>query len=206
MGAQMFFGRYLRRELRRRMRQAVVIALGLALGVGLVITVVAASSGVKNAQASVLRSLYGVGTDATVTEKPPPPSPAGRTTFQMGPGGAKVCTGGKCTTGGQTIDNLTSPAYGPMSYSSVATVAGMHGVAAAAGGLSLTDTQITIPAGFGSGPGQMPSPKSFGVDGVDLGHSGLGPLSDGKISSGRGFSRSDAKSDVAVVDSGYATA
>ncbi len=41
---------YLRRELRRRMRQAVFIALGLALGVGLVITVTAASAGVKNAQ------------------------------------------------------------------------------------------------------------------------------------------------------------
>src|ERR1700690_3678557 len=65
----MFFT-YLRRELRRRMRQAVFIALGLALGIGLVITVTAASSGVKNAQATVLHSLYGVGTDITVTQTP----------------------------------------------------------------------------------------------------------------------------------------
>jgi ABC-type lipoprotein release transport system permease subunit len=43
----MFFT-YLRRELRRRMRQAVFIALGLALGVGLVITVTAASAGVRS--------------------------------------------------------------------------------------------------------------------------------------------------------------
>jgi putative ABC transport system permease protein len=50
----MFFT-YLRRELRRRMRQAVFIALGLALGVGLVITVTAASAGVKNAQAAARR-------------------------------------------------------------------------------------------------------------------------------------------------------
>src|SRR5215475_998553 len=65
----MFFT-YLQRELRRRARQAIFIALGLALGVGLVITVTAASSGVKNAQAQVLHSLYGVGTDITVTQAP----------------------------------------------------------------------------------------------------------------------------------------
>ena len=65
----MFFT-YLRRELRRRIRQASFIALGLALGIGLVITVIAASSGVKDAQATVLHSLYGVGTDITVTQTP----------------------------------------------------------------------------------------------------------------------------------------
>src|SRR5229473_1142384 len=61
----MFFITYLWRELRRRMRQAVFIALGLAVGIGLVITVTAASSGLKNAQGTVLHSLYGVGTAIT---------------------------------------------------------------------------------------------------------------------------------------------
>ena len=65
----MFFT-YLGRELRRRMRQASFIALGLAVGIGLVITVTAASSGLKNAQGTVLHSLYGVGTDITVTKAP----------------------------------------------------------------------------------------------------------------------------------------
>ena len=65
----MFFT-YLRRELRGRMRQAVFIALGLALGIGLVITVTAAATGVKNAQGTVLKALYGVGTDVTVTKTP----------------------------------------------------------------------------------------------------------------------------------------
>ena len=65
----MFFT-YLRRELRRRIRQAIFIALGLAVGIGLVITVTAASSGVKSAEGSVLKNLYGVGTDATVTKNP----------------------------------------------------------------------------------------------------------------------------------------
>ena len=61
---------YLRRELRRRMRQAIVIAFGLAVGIGLVITVTALSAGVRNAQGAVLHSLYGVGTDVTVTKAP----------------------------------------------------------------------------------------------------------------------------------------
>ncbi len=65
----MFFT-YLQRELRGRMRQAVFIALGLALGIGLVITVTAAATGVKNAQGTVLKALYGVGTDVTVTKTP----------------------------------------------------------------------------------------------------------------------------------------
>src|SRR5579862_4592714 len=69
-GGRSFFLRYLGRELGRRARQATVIALGLALGIGLVITVSAAAAGVKNAQASVLHSLYGVGTDLTVTQQP----------------------------------------------------------------------------------------------------------------------------------------
>ena len=63
----MFYFTYLFRELRRRMRQSVFIALGLAVGVGLVLTVTAASAGVRNAQAGVLKGLYGVGTDITVT-------------------------------------------------------------------------------------------------------------------------------------------
>jgi putative ABC transport system permease protein len=72
----MFFT-YIWRELRRRMRQAVLAALGLALGVGLVITVTAASDGVKDSQATVLHTLYGVGTDITVTQPPAKGSGAG---------------------------------------------------------------------------------------------------------------------------------
>jgi putative ABC transport system permease protein len=208
----MFFLTYLRRELRRRMRQAVVIALGLAVGVGLVVTVIAASAGVKKAQADVLSSLYGVGTDVTVTGKAPtaptPGSgpPKGGTTFRAGPGGAQLCQNGKCeNAAGQTVDNLGSPAYGPISYSAVAAVARLHDVTAAAGGLSLTDNQVTVPKNFGQPGSSFPQPNSFGVDGVDLAHLSLGPLSAGTISSGRTLRSSDANADVAVVDSNYAT-
>ncbi|HEU5420604.1 MAG TPA: ABC transporter permease [Streptosporangiaceae bacterium] len=205
----MFFLTYLRRELRRRIRQSVVIALGLALGVGLVIAVTAASAGVRNAQASVLKGLYGVGTDVTVTKKPAPPKgrPGGGTRIQIGPGGGTVCNGSKCHTGAQKVDNLTSPGSGILPASVVAKIARLRDVAGAAGGLVLTDTQLTIPASIGSaGGGTLPQPKSFDVDGVDLGHPALGPLSAGTISAGRNLAAADARANVAVVDSSYAIA
>jgi putative ABC transport system permease protein len=207
----MFFVTYLRRELRRRMRQATFIALGLALGVGLVVTVNAASAGVKKAQADVLSSLYGVGTDVTVTGASPGPpkvgtAPKNGQTFQVGPGGAQTCSNGKChNAAGQTIDNLGSQ-YKAIRASQVAAVAKLHGVAAAAGGLTLTDNQITIPKNFGHPGGSFPQPKGFSVDGVDIGHRSLGPLSAGTIKSGHSFTSAESDSDVAVVDSGYATA
>jgi putative ABC transport system permease protein len=207
----MFFVTYLRRELRRRMRQAIFIALGLALGVGLVVTVNAASAGVKKAQADVLSSLYGVGTDVTVTGATPGPPktgtpPKNAQTFQLGPGGAQVCSNGKChNAAGQTVDNLGSQ-YEGISASEVAAVAKLHDVAAAAGGLMLTDNQITIPKNFGQPGGSFPQPRGFSVDGVDIGHSSLGPLSSGTIKSGHSFTSAEAESDVAVVDSGYAKA
>ena len=62
----MFFT-YIYRELRRRHRQALLTAFGLAVGVGLVVAVSAYAAGVGEAQEEVLQSLYGVGTDITVT-------------------------------------------------------------------------------------------------------------------------------------------
>jgi putative ABC transport system permease protein len=205
----MFFLTYLRRELRRRMRQSVVIALGLALGVGLVITVAAAAAGVKKAQADVLSSLYGVGTDMTVTKKPSAPKGGSNRISIGGPvpgsrsgGGPEQCINGKChqLTGG-TIDNLTTDSYAPFSQANVAGVARQHDVASAAGGLLLTDVQITIPT---QAHPSVTGPRTFSVDGVDTGHLGLGPLSNAKLKSGRGLTAADATSNVAVVDSSYA--
>jgi len=220
----MFFT-YLRRELRGRMRQAVFIALGLALGVGLVITVTAASAGVKNAQGTVLHALYGVGTDVTVTKTPKAGS--------FSPGsfgfGFRAGTRTRPVAGTKINDNTlaASPTLAPISSSSVATVAGLHDVAAAAGGLTLNNRTIsgTVPAinvnggGFGGGSGNGSgggsgggqsfranfSTSSFGVAGVDIGNGELGPLSSGKLSAGRTFTASDANADVALVDASYAT-
>ena len=201
----MFFFTYLTRELRRRLRQAIFIALGLAVGVGLVITVTAASAGVKNAQADVLKGLYGVGTDVTVTGPAPSPPKAGsgngdRSSIMMGPNGAQMCTNGKCHSlkNGYTIDNLASSSASPMSESLVAKVAALHGVAAAAGGLLLTDNKTTI--------SQTPSqPTSFTVDGTDISHQKLGPLSNAVTTTGRTFRQADSDKNVALVDKNYAT-
>jgi len=118
-----------------------------------------------------------------------------------------------------------------MPTSSVTTVADLHDVAAAAGGLTLNDRTIsgTVPAvnfngggfggggdgGGGGGGGSGGSgfqnfranftTNSFGVEGVNLVAGELGPLSSGKLSSGRTFTAADANSDVAVIDSNYAT-
>ena len=210
----MFFATYLRRELRRRMRQAIFVALGLAVGIGLVVTVSAASAGVKKAESSVLASLYGVGTDVTVTGEAPQakkPStngqpPKGGTTIQGGPNGATICQDGKCeNAAGKTISSL-APQYLPIKSAEVADVARLHDVAAAAGGLLLTDNTITFPKDFG-GPGgsQPPTPSTVSVDGVAAGHTALGPLSAASLTSGHSFSAADSDAHVAVVDSGYAT-
>ncbi len=193
----MFFLTYLRHELRRRMHQAILIAVGLAVGIGLVVTVTAASAGVENAQSTVLHALYGIGTDITVTKAPPPGSHAGGA---FSPGSAT-----------QQVDELLNGQLGLLNASSVASIARLRSVAAAAGGLTLTDMKLTIPSAGSLGPGgqppsSLPAPTSFTVDGVDLTHLGLGPFGTGSISAGRTFAAADGGSNVAVVDSNYATA
>jgi ABC-type lipoprotein release transport system permease subunit len=216
------FFTYLRRELRRRIRQASLIAIGLALGIGLVITVTALSSGVKNAQGDVLHSLYGVGTDITVT-KAPAEGAGGPGSF--GFRGAFGAAGTRPKAGTTIdVDTLSNRGLGTIGSSSVTSISRLSHVAAAEGGLTLTDTKITgkIPAfsssgggggGFGRGGGGGGggsfrgsfTPTSFTVGGVDLAQGVLGPLSSGKLSSGRTFTKADADANVAVVDSNYAT-
>jgi ABC-type lipoprotein release transport system permease subunit len=223
----MFFT-YLWRELRRRARQASFIAVGLALGIGLVITVTAASAGVKNAQSSVLHSLYGVGTDITVTKAPSTGSGGGGSFGFRGTFGAA----GSKPTAGTTINQNTlssSPTLSSIASSEVTTVSKLSGVAAAAGGLTLNDMTVsgTIPAfnssgssgssssgssggGFGgrSGGGSFAGnfkTNSFSVTGVDIANGELGPLSTGTVSSGRTLATSDNGKDVALVEASYAT-
>src|SRR3984885_10152137 len=212
----MFFT-YLRRELRRRIRQATFIALGLAVGIGLVITVTAASSGVKSAEGSVLKNLYGVGTDATVTKNPTAGSfTAGRPSNFNLKSGSTV-----------KIDTLTATrSLGSLDDSAVTTISRLKGVAAASGALTAdsVNTTFKIPkfssgsggsapggaasggtGGF-SGPGSFNTGNTVSVDGVDLASNAqaLGPLSNGTLKSGRTLKSSDASSDVAVIDSSYA--
>jgi putative ABC transport system permease protein len=227
----MFFT-YLWRELRRRARQAIFIAVGLALGIGLVITVTAASAGVKNAQSTVLHSLYGVGTDITVTKTP--------TTSATGGGGfgfsfrQNTGTNTRPAAGSKINDNTLSSnlTLASLASSNVTTISKLDNVAAAAGGLTLTDRTVsgTVPAfntgggtgggggGGGSGGGSGGTgggftgggtssftTNSFTVTGVDIGNGQLGPLSTGTVSSGRTLTTADNSKDVALVEASYAT-
>jgi putative ABC transport system permease protein len=192
------------------MRQAVFIAIGLAIGIGLVITVIGASSGVKAAQGKVLQALYGIGTDVTVTTKPKPLSlkpvngQGAGAPVSGGPGGgprAEICLNGKCYTSG-TVDTLALSDTGTLSQAQVAQIAGLHDVSAAAGGLMLTDNRVVLPSA--SNPNIQP-PTSFTVDGTDISHPRLGPLSNARLTAGRAFTAADQNSDVALVDAGYAS-
>lgn len=208
---------YLRRELRRRSKQAIVVALGLAIGIGLVMTVSATSAGVKTAQSQVLHSLYGVGTDITVT-KTATPSNGGRLHF----GGFGATGSGAGTTAGRPAAGThisrnslrPTPGEGTLSTGDVTKVARLRGTAAATGGLLLTDTSFTgtIPnfsstggapaAGTGSGPSFNVS--SFTVEGIQITASGVGPLDAAQVTTGRYFSSSDRTADVAILSSSYA--
>jgi ABC-type antimicrobial peptide transport system permease subunit len=135
------------------------------------------------------------------------------------PGGTRPAAGSKI----DLYRLAAARALGTLNASSVTTIAQLHNVAAAAGSLTLNNTHITgtVPnfaagGGFGGGGGDggggggtgSITPTTFTVNGVDLSAGGqvLGPLTSGKISSGRTFASADSDARVAVVDSGYARA
>ena len=200
------FVTYLLRELRRRMRQAIFIAAGLALGVGLVITVTAASDGVSATQGTVLKSLYGVGTDVSVTESPTAGSGGGQSFNFAG----RIGQSGSTST---SVNRLVGGGLGTLKSSAVTTVSDQKDVSAAVGALVLNDIKLsgTISAGGaapggasgGSGGGAFNS-SSFTVTGVDPTNDALGPLSSGTITSGHSITAAEANDNVAVVDSNYA--
>lgn len=187
----MYF-RYLGRELRRRIRSASVVAIGLALGVGLVVTVTAAAAGVKAAQAEVLHSLYGVGTDITVTSAATPQSSGG---FHFGggpPSGSSTPNANKVF----SRDRLSSaPGLTTIDDSRVSSIAKLKGVAGATGTLNLSSVHITGTFKFGGGgsgssassdpPSATPfSVSTFTVAGVNADDPGVGPLNASDIASG----------------------
>lgn len=223
----MFFT-YLRRELRRRKKAALVIALGLALGIGLVITVQSVSTGMNQAQGKVLQSLYGLGTDMTVTKAPPADNGSdngGRPSFKFG------ATSGNSS---QSSDRVMVQGFQTLDQSVVSKVSGQNDVAEAVGGLSLRvikingqfaqgqiqqqpDSGSSGGGGLGrrgggggfrqfiNGGGANFNVDNYSVYGVDTSKLDIGPLTASKITSGSGFTSSDADQQVAVVDSAYAS-
>ncbi|MFK8911138.1 ABC transporter permease, partial [Streptomyces sp. YS-3] len=217
----MFFT-YLRRELRRRRKAALVVASGLALGIALVIVVSSVSAGMTRAQGKVLQSLYGLGTDMTVTKAAAPPG-----TPQEGRQRFKFDARGSGDSGTQSGDRVMVQGFQTLASSTVGQVGGQSGVADAVGGLNLTvlkvDGQFTRgefkqyrqqrrgQGGGGGGPqgevqggGASFDVNSFTVYGTDVTKQGLGPLTTSRITSGRTFRTDENTAPVAVLDSAYA--
>lgn len=226
----MFFT-YLRRELAGRRRQTAIIAIGMALAIALVIIVNSIASGVKAAQASVLESVYGVGTDITVAQSPTPPAEGegGGPRFEFDAGAGTTSDG---TT--ELSQSRLSAGFGSSTFDedALATVQGIDDVAAAAATLSLTNTTFNgeMPdfsqmQGADGGPatdettGQAAPPQggpdgaggsafdvdSFTVLGLDPAADAIGPLSAVSLAEGRALDADDAVEYVAVLDADYAT-
>ena len=106
------------------------------------ITVTAASAGVKNAQTTVLHALYSVGTDITVTKAPAAGATGGNTGF-----GFRRSTGsaaGQKTGSAVSINQLSSTGQlSSITSSKVTAISKLSDVAAQAGGLTLTDRTIS---------------------------------------------------------------
>ncbi|MFJ3931493.1 ABC transporter permease [Streptomyces sp. NPDC090029] len=212
----MFFT-YLRRELRRRRKAALVVASGLALGIALVIVVTSVSSGMSRAQGKVLESLYGLGTDMTVTKAIEPPE-EGQTTrrprFEFDAGDGDEAQ--------QSRDLVTVQGFQSLDASTVDDVAGQDGVADAVGGLGIRVMkidgefrrgQVENPGqggpGGGGGGAVRGGGAAFDVDsytayGTDVARQDLGPLTTSKITSGRTFDEDETDAAVAVLDSAWA--
>jgi len=184
---------YLRRELRHRLRQTIFVAVGLAVGIGLVLTVAATSAGVRDAQSKVLASLYGLGTDITVSKTP---SSSGQQN-SGGTGAVTTAPGGR----NQPTDFLISPSQATFDPSASSQIAKLTGVTAAAAELALQEIKAPAPT---AGSNQFPQPTIIAVDGVDPAHANLGPLGQASPAKGRGFKAGDANANVAVVDAAYA--
>ncbi|MDH6440422.1 ABC-type antimicrobial peptide transport system permease subunit [Streptomyces sp. SAI-144] len=222
----MFFT-YLRRELRRRRKAALVVASGLALGIALVIVVSSVSSGMGKAQDKVLQSLYGLGTDMTVTKAAQPQADSSerpRFRFDAQDNGSDA---------EQSSDRVLVQGFQTLSTSTVSKVDQQTGVSDAVGGLSLQVIKINGQftrgefqqngngggegGGFGRNGGGTGQPQgevrgggadfdvnNYSVFGTDVTKAALGPLTSSKITSGRTFTSSETAAKVAVVDSAYA--
>lgn len=222
------FATYLRRELVNRRKQTVIIAIGMALAIALVIIVNSVSAGVQSAQSAVLSSVYGVGTDITVSKAATPPT-AGAD-GAGGQGGQRFDFGenaGTTTDGTTTVNQARLEAgRGTSTFddTAVTTVAALSGVSGATGVLSLSNTtfngqlpdrsqaQAAAPGTQdgteqpqGGAGGSSFNVDSFTVLGIDPGSDALGPLSSVTLAEGSTLTSADTGQNVAVIDSAYAT-
>lgn len=220
------YGTYLRRELIGRRKQTIIVAIGLAIAVALVIVVNALSAGVRAAQEESLQSVYGVGTDLTVTGAVAEPGQGGGPRFEFGSGEGETSDG---TTTLNQSRLMADPRRGTLETTALKTISGLEGIADTAGALSLTNSTFsgqipdqsamaeqggdTTQGGDGQAgttpPQGGPGGGAFGIDsmtvmGVELENSEVGPLSAVTVEDGRALKASDAGAKVALLDSTYA--
>jgi ABC-type lipoprotein release transport system permease subunit len=221
--AVMFFT-YLRRELRRRRKAALVVASGLALGIALVIVVNSVSNGMGKAQDKVLQSLYGLGTDMTVTKA----ASASTSASQRPRFNFDAQNNDSSST--QSSDRVMVQGFTTLASTTVTKVGDQKGVATAVGGLNLNVVKISGQftrgqfrqnqgsggngGGFGGGNGQPQGEvkggganfdvNSYTVYGTDVTQTEVGPLTSSKITSGRTFKATETDAKVLVADSAYA--
>ncbi|MPY51315.1 ABC transporter permease [Streptomyces acidicola] len=220
----MFFT-YLRRELRRRRKAALVVASGLALGIALVIVVSSVSSGMEKAQGKVLQSLYGLGTDMTVTK-----AAEAQSGQNQGPR-FEFDARNDDSGGEQSSDRVMVRGFQTLAASTVSKVGAQQGVSDAVGGLSLQVLKVSgefrqgefqqepgqgqygggQPGGGGGEPqgrvqggGADFQVDNYSVYGTDVTKPALGPLTSSKITSGRTFRTSETNAEVVVADTSYA--
>lgn len=213
---------YLRRELAGRKKQTIIVAAGLAIAIALVIVVNSLSAGVRDAQAQALESVYGVGTDLTVTGAAAEPGEGGGQRFEFDSGAGETTDG----TTSVSQSRLTADFMrGTLDASTIDSVASLDGVAATSGALSLTNItfngEMPDMSQMQQGePGESGEPPSGGPDGaggsafdldsftvlgIDPEDTAVGPLSAVDVSEGRALTSDDAGELVAVVDATYAT-
>ncbi|WP_369369726.1 ABC transporter permease [Promicromonospora sp. Populi] len=210
----MFFT-YLRRELRNRRKQTVVVAIGLAVAIALVIVVNSVSTGVRDAQSEVLESVYGVGTDVTVTQ-PAERGEGGPGRFEFGQEDGETTEEG---TESLSQDRLTA-AMGSTAFAATAldSVAGLDHVSGVAATLDLqnmsfagevpaqaeapTTEEEAPPAGGRGGGGSAFEIDQFTVTGIDPDAAAVGPLTTVEVADGRTLAADDEN--VAVLDATYA--
>ncbi|MDQ1128062.1 ABC transporter permease [Microbacterium sp. SORGH_AS_0888] len=221
------YGTYLRRELVGRKRQTIIVAAGLAIAIALVIVVNALAGGVKDAQSAALASVYGVGTDLTVSgaQAQPGQGEGGRRSFEFGQNGGTTGSDGSTTLSQSRL--VADARRGTLPSSTLSTVTGVSGVSAAAAALSLNnvtfDGQLPQAPGSGTSAGgegradRQPGEggggfgggsfdvDSFTVLGIQPADDTVGPLSATTLSSGRLLADGDAGSHVAVLDATYAS-
>lgn len=217
---------YARRELTRRRRQTIIVAAGLAVAVALVMVVNSVSAGVRAAQADVLTSIYGVGTDITVTQRGEFAGMGGRMfEFNQDQG----ATDEEGTTRLDSSVLMLTRGAAAFPSTGLAAIGAVDGVAGAAGALELelVDFSGELPGMGAEGapePGTGPregdpdaeARGGFGggafsfdqttVTGVEPGAVDLGPLASATPSEGRLLEESDAGAPVAVLSAVYAEA